>query len=496
MGAWIRLITAGWLLVRHDALLPRELTPHLPPALRPVAALLHLFAGGQSRRGRPGERLGRAFERLGPVAIKLGQLLATRADVFGERFADDLGHLKDRLPPFPTDQARATIAASLERPVEATFASLGPPLAAASVAQAHPATLRDGREVIVKVLRPGVERKVARDLEAMALAARLAERVPPARRLEPVLFTRTVARAFTLELDLRLEAAAAGELAEVMARDPYMTAPEPVWEGVGPRCLTLTRAAGMALSDPAALAQPGLDRPALANNVIRGFLAQALDHGVFHADLHEGNLFAAAPARLTAIDFGIVGRLSAFDRRIFAEVLWGFLRRDYRRVAEVHFEAGYVPATQDVAAFAQALRAVGEPIFGKDARDVSMGRLLAQLFEITGLFDMHLRPELVLLQKTMVTVEGVARRIDPEHDIWAAARPVVERYVARELGPAARVKRLVEEGTRTLEAVRRLADGPAAPTVVVEPRSRRLEWAALAVAAAALAVAAAALLAN
>ena len=494
MGAALRILAAGWLLIRHDALLPREAEALLPAPLRLAARLLRLFAGDEARRGRPGERLARAFERLGPVAIKLGQLLSTRADIFGEAFAADLARLKDRLPPFSTAEARAGVEASLGKPVEAVFARFGEPVAAASVAQAHEAELLDGRRVAVKVLRPGVERRVARDLRAMRLGARLAEAVPSARRLEPRLFTATVARALTLELDLRLEAAAAGELAEVMARDAYVRAPEVVWEGVGLRCLTLTWAEGLALSDPAALEQPSLDRPALANNVIRGFLAQALDHGAFHADLHEGNLFAAAPDRLTAIDFGIVGRLSAEDRRVFAEVLWGFLRRDYRRVAEVHFEAGYVPADQDVAAFAQALRAVGEPIFGRAAQDVSMGRLLAQLFEITGLFGMHLRPELVLLQKTMVTVEGVARRIDPGHDIWAAARPVVERYIARELGPAARVRRFAAEAERAVKTLSRLGEAPGPRTVVVERRSSAgPAWAALLLAAAALAVAVAAL---
>jgi ubiquinone biosynthesis protein len=196
----------------------------------------------------------------------------------------------------------------------------------------------------------------------------------------------------------------------------------------------------------------------LANGLMRGFLAQALDHGVFHADLHEGNLFVAPPSAIVAVDYGIMGRIGPDERRYLAEILWGFLRRDYRRVAEVHFEAGYVPAIHSVDAFAQALRAVGQPIFGRSAKDVSMGRLLGQLFEITALFDMHLRPELVLLQKTMVTVEGVARRIDPDHDIWAAAEPVVRRWIARELSPTEKVKSLVQDAIGALQSLARLAE--------------------------------------
>ncbi len=493
----LRLIAAGWVLARHDALLPREAASLAPPPLRYGAAALRFIAGGRSAPGRPGERLARAFERLGPAAIKLGQLLSTRADIFDAQFAEDLAGLKDRLPPFPTERARAEVEASLGRPLGALFTSFDPPVAAASLAQAHPATLLDGRRVAVKVLRPRVERRVAADIGALRLGALLVERfAPPLRRLEPRAFAAAVARSLALELDMRLEAAAASELGEAMGgADSYMRAPAVVWEGVGKRVLTLEWAQGSPLSAASSLELEGLDRPALADNVIRAFLSQALDHGVFHADLHEGNLFVAAPARLMAVDFGIVGRLGPKERRFLAEILWGFLRRDYRRVAEVHFEAGYVPPTQDVAAFAQALRAVGEPIFGRKAADVSMGRLLGQLFEITGLFDMHLRPELVLLQKTMVTVEGVARRIDPDNDIWAAARPIVERWIARELSPARRLRELAEHGLRVVEGLARQAEGLApATTVVVERRTARAAWAAVVIALAALAAAVAALL--
>jgi ubiquinone biosynthesis protein len=225
---------------------------------------------------------------------------------------------------------------------------------------------------------------------------------------------------------------------------------------------------GLPLSDEAALDQPGLDRKALADNLTRAFLAQALDHGVFHADLHEGNLFAAAPDRLYAVDFGIIGRLGPTERRYLAEILWGFLQRDYYRVAKVHFDAGYVPPHHSVAAFAQALRAVGEPVFGRTANAVAMSRVLSQLFEITALFDMRLRPELVLLQKTMVTVEGVSRRIDPAHNIWAAAEPVVRRWIGRELSPVSRVRTLAEDAESALRNLVRLAQPRPAPLPVRE----------------------------
>ncbi|RZJ02848.1 MAG: 2-polyprenylphenol 6-hydroxylase, partial [Brevundimonas sp.] len=482
--ASLRLL--GWLgvLIRHDALTPREITPLLPMWVRPIAHVLHVFAGREGLQGRPGQRLGKAFEHLGPVAIKLGQVLATRADIFGVEFARDLGRLKDALPPFPIEQAHKEVQKSLGRPVEALFRDFGPAVAAASLAQAHPAyLLSDGRKVAVKILRPGVERRVTQGLDSMRLAARLAVRfVPLARRLEPAAFVETIARALQLELDMRLEAAAASELKDIMAKAApgelggHMSAPAVIWDGVGKRVLTLEWAPGMPLTDPAAADQPGLDRNALADNVVRSFLSQALDHGTFHADLHEGNLFCHAPAELTAIDFGIVGRLGPAERRYLAEILWGFISRDYDRISRVHFEAGYVPPEHSVEAFAQALRAVGEPVIGKQASQVSMGRLLGQLFEITDLFDMHLRPELILLQKTMVSVEGVARRLNPDHDLWAAAQPVVERWIRRELGPQAQIRDAVEEVRATLKALAKLAQNPPAPERVVVVDRRTPVW--------------------
>jgi ubiquinone biosynthesis protein len=492
LAALARLTGMGWRLARADALIPREAAPYLPSGIALLGRIVRLAAGPAARQGTPGARLARVLERSGPVAIKLGQFLATRADIFGEPFADDLARLKDRLAPFPQEQARAAVEAALGRTVESLFSEFGPAVAAASIAQAHRATLLDGRPVAVKVLRPGVELQVAQDAEVLALAARIVHRlIPAARRLEPQAFAATVIRALRLELDLRFESAGADELAGIMAADGYMQGPAVIWDGVGRRTLTLTWAQGTALSDPAALDLPGLDRPALANALMRGFLSQALDHGLFHADLHEGNLFVAAPATLTAVDFGILGRLGPMERRYLAEILWGFLNRNYTRVAALHFEAGYVPPHHDVHAFAQALRAVGEPVAGRNASAVSMGRLLAQLFEVTALFDMHLRPELVLLQKTMVTVEGVARRIDPTHDLWAAADPVVRRWIARELSPAARAQALLKDATDALAGMARLARAqgrtPPAPAPPPERHASAPLWFALGALAAGLA---------
>ncbi len=481
LAAYLRLFGAGWTLVRNDALLPRELDGFYSQGVRTLSRTLRLFAGSGGRSGRPGERLARSLERLGPVAIKLGQLLSTRGDIFGREFAEDLSHLKDSLPPFPAAVARASVERELGKPVDVLFESFGEPVAAASLAQAHDAVLKDGRRCAVKVLRPGIERQVAADAAVLGLAARMIERIPPARRLEPVKFAATVVRATELELDLRLEAAGADELGDVMAKDGYMSAPRVVWEGVGKRVLTLEWAVGRPLSDAGVLEDPALDRKALADTLTRAFLAQALDHGVFHADLHEGNLFVAPPARLMAVDFGIMGRLGAIERRYLAEILWGFLQRDYEKVAQTHFDAGYVPPSHSVQAFAQALRAVGEPVFGRSASEVAMSRVLTQLFEITALFDMRLRPELVLLQKTMMTVEGVARRIDPDHDIWAASEPVLRRWIARELSPASRVKRLAGEAESAIRNLARLTEPQATAVVVAEPERRGggLLWFAL-----------------
>lgn len=481
LAAFGRLIGASWRLLRADALIPREIDPALPPGVRALAGFLRLFSGRAATAGRPGQRVALVLPTLGPAGIKLGQLLSTRADIFGDQFAADLSYLKDRLDPFPLAVARAEIQRSLGRPPEDLFSSIEPAIAAASIAQAHRATLLDGRRVAVKVLRPGIEGQIARDAETLRLAARLVQRLaPPARRLEPEALVAAVVRSLELEIDLRLEAGGASELKDVMAIDGYMDAPAVVWPGVGKRVLTLEWATGAPLSDPATLDLVGINRKSTAVKLVQAFLTQALDHGVFHADLHEGNLFLTAPDKLTAVDFGIIGRISPGERKYLAEILWGFISRDYDRIARVHFEAGYVPKTQSVELFAQALRSVGEPVAGRAADSVSMGRLLAQLFEITALFEMRLRPELVLLQKTMVAVEGVGRRLDPSMDLWEASKPIVQRYIARELSPVAKTKAYLTDIHAALKAIGRLAEErPAVPVVVTHKQPMGWLWFAL-----------------
>ena len=505
IGAYVRLMRASFVLARHDAILPREYQAILPWPARLAGRFARLFS--QHGEGGPGERLARALEQLGPSYVKFGQFLASRGDILTPQIADGLASLRDQMPPFSMDEAKAALKEAFGDNSETLFAGLEPPVAAASVAQVHPLVLEDGSKLAVKILRPGIEARITKDIEAMALGAKLLERfVPASRRLEPCKFVHTLARSLTLEMDLRLEAAGASELAEIMDESFAIAIPDVNWERTATRVFSMQWLDGVALSDTRALSRPGIDRVQLARIVTSGFLRSALDYGVFHADMHEGNLFALPDGRLGMVDFGIIGRIGPPQRRYLAEILYGFLRRDYRRVAEVHFEAGYVPDDYRVDDFAQALRAVGEPIFGKTANDVSMSQLLLQLFDVTAQFDMHLRPELVLLQKTMVQVEGVARMLDPDHDLWGTANPVVESWMRRELGPqglintavdtalelhrlAERLPRAVADAMDMLEKTRTVGLSLDADTIeaLAAARARKTRWARRALIALALA---------
>ncbi len=439
----LRLWQSARLLARYDALLPGEYRDGLPLTAR--VARMVLGFGRVREIGPPGVRLAHALERLGPAYIKLGQMLATRPDIVGEDVARALEHLQDRLPPFPDATARAAIADNLGRPVESLFSFFGAPVAAASIAQVHRATTSEGAEAAVKVLRPGIEALFRRDLEALALFARMAERVSvEARRLRFIALVETLAASVALELDLRMEAAAASELYERTRGDAEFRVPHVDWARTSARVLTSEWIDGIPIRDAAALRDAGHDPRKIALTLVRSFLTQALRDGFFHADMHPGNLFLDGEGRLVAVDFGIMGRLDIGMRRFMAGTLAGFLARDYKRIAQLHYDFAFVPPQHPVETFAQALRAIGEPIFGKSARDVSIARLLAQLFETTRRFDMQAQPQLVLLQKTMMVVEGVARSLDSDFDIWEAARPVAERWVSDNLGPEARLARAAE----------------------------------------------------
>lgn len=455
LADYARLARAGWTLARHDALIPREFAHLAPAPARALGAALRLGAKGGDER--PGERLAHAFEKLGPAYVKLGQFMATRPDIIGFELAADLGRLQDKMPPFSEDAARREIEKAFGKKVDDLFTSFSAPIAAASIAQAHRATLKDGSKVAVKILRPQIEAKAGREFRAFARAAAAVEAVSKAvRRMEPVKFVETLKASAAIELDLRLEAGAASELAENLKNEPRIRVPGVVWPLTAKRVLTVEWISGTPLGDLAALDARGIDRKALAKLVIRNFLTQALHDGFFHADMHQGNMIIDEEGRLGLIDFGIMGRLDEQARRTFAEIIYGFIARDYRRTAEVHFEAGYISASHSTEAFAQALRAVGEPLQGRNAHEVDMSRVLQQLFDVTALFDMHLRPELVLLQRTMVTVEGVARVLDPQIDMWDAATPVVKNYVNRAIGLEAQADKLKAATRKAAEIAPRL----------------------------------------
>jgi len=453
-GHIFRLTHAAWVMAREGVF--SDVDPGiLPPAARPPLALAKLIA--RRTQGSTGSRLTRAMARLGPSYVKLGQFLATRPDIVGMNSARELEQLQDRMPAFPRVEAIATIEQAFGRKIGEIYTEFSEPVAAASIAQVHKARIADGtggREVAVKVLRPRVERRFARDLSDMFFAARIGERYSAeARRLRMISVVETLARGVRMEMDFRLEAAAASEFGENVASDTDFRVPKVDWNLTAKEVLTLEWIDGVALSDIAALKRANVDLPQLGRTVIQSFLLHAVRDGFFHADMHQGNLFVDTSGRLVAVDFGIMGRLGPKERRFLAEILYGFITRNYQRVAEVHFEAGYVPSTQRVADFAQAIRAIGEPIHSRKADEISMAKLLTLLFEITALFEMKTRTELVLLQKTMVVVEGVARTLDPHLDLWATSEPIIGAWVREKLGPVG----IIQDAGRGVASLGRLA---------------------------------------
>ena len=441
LGKWVRT------LARHGALRGIARDPNTPP---PVKRLIRFFSFGTRSSGEP-DYAG-AFREIGPAAIKLGQTLATRPDIVGEDAARNLLSLQDSLPPVPFDRIKATIEASFERPIETLFTSIEEePVGSASIAQVHRAVTTEGRTVAVKVQRPDVRAQFARDIETYEWAAAHLEALGgEALRLRPRLAIANFKRWTARELDLRREAASASELADAMQAVPGYCIPSIDWDRTNGQVLTIEWIDGLKLSDREGLIAAGHDLPALANRLVLAFLRQAISAGFFHADMHQGNLFVRADGTIVAIDFGIMGRIDRRARAWLAEILYGLTTGNYRRVAEIHFEAQYVPSYHSVDEFATALRAVGEPMRGKPVSELSVGQMLDGLFAITRDFDMQTQPHLLLLQKTMVMVEGLATSLDPSINLWDTAAPFVREWIRDELGPEAAIADRIRTDAETL----------------------------------------------
>jgi ubiquinone biosynthesis protein len=445
-----RLLKWGRILARHGALRGIEASPTTPPGVKRLCRIARFGA----RQPRVPDYAA-AFKAIGPAAVKLGQTLATRPDLVGEEAARNLLTLQDALEPLPFAAIRAELEQALPGPVDGLFSSIDPvPVGSASIAQVHKGVTSDGRTVAIKVRRPGIDKQFARDIDTYEWAAAHLEALGgEASRLRPRLVIANFKRWTLRELDFRREAASASELAEAMASDAHYHVPAIDWDRTSGRVMTLEWLDGTKISDRDALVAAGHDLPAMAANLVRSFLRQAIAEGFFHADMHQGNLFVLADGRVAAVDFGIMGRINRKARFWLAEILYGLTTGNYKRVAEIHFEAQYVPAHHNVDEFATALRAVGEPMRGKPVSELSVGQMLDGLFAITRDFDMQTQPHLLLLQKTMVMVEGVATALHPGINMWDTSGPYVKEWIRDELGPEAALADGMREQARTLALI-------------------------------------------
>ncbi|WP_310534531.1 2-polyprenylphenol 6-hydroxylase [Novosphingobium sp.] len=455
----LRLLRWGRVLARHGALRGIENDRNAPKQVKRLVRLARLG----TFQPRVPDYAG-AFQAIGPAAIKLGQSLATRPDLVGEEAARNLLTLQDSLPPLPFAAIEQAIESGFGKPVSEMFLSLDTdPVGSASVAQVHRGITTDGRHVAVKVLRPGIREKFARDIETYEWAAAHLEAMGgEATRLRPRAVIDNFKRWTSRELDLRREAASASELADAMNGYAGYRVPDIDWDRTCGTVMTIAWIDGTKLSNLDALRAGGIDLPELAQRLVLSFLTQAISAGFFHADMHQGNLFVEADGTIAAIDFGIMGRIDRRARLWLAEILYGLTTGNYRRVAEIHFEAQYVPSHHSVDEFATALRAVGEPMRGKPVSELSVGGMLDGLFAITRDFDMQVQPHLLLLQKTMVMVEGLATSLDPEINMWDVSGPFVKGWIRDELGPEAALADRLRTDAETLlrlpELLRRIED--------------------------------------
>lgn len=451
-----RFIAIARILARHDALFALEYLK-VAPSYVAITKLL----SKQNVLGRPGQRLARALNEAGPSFIKFGQALSTRSDLLGEDLAQDLSELQDRLPPFSGAEARQTIERELRGPIDSLFAEFNDvAVAAASIAQVHKAITHDGRNVAVKVLRPDIEHAFHRDMGLFRWIAQLVERTrPDLRRLKPVQMVETIASTVELEMDLRFEAAACAELAENFKNDPDFIVPHVEWTLTAGRVLTTDWVSGCGLDDRDAIIAAGLEPLAILEKASVASFRQIFRDGFFHADVHPGNIFVTKTGQIAAVDFGIMGRLDLQTRKIVGELLLAFLNRDYRRAAEIHFKAGWVPSNQSLDIFTQACRSIGEPILDRPQNEISIAHLLGQLFQITETFEMEAQPQLLLLQKTMLVAEGTARKLCPDANMWFLARPLIENWMIENLGPQARVRDTIINISDALERLPHILDG-------------------------------------
>jgi len=410
-----------------------------------------------NRSKKPGEKLCDALEGMGTTFIKLGQFLATRPDIIGETLADDLVKLQDKLPPFELYESKKILKKEIGENLYQNIVELSEPIAAASIAQVHIAKIKiddNQKEVAVKILRPDIEKKFNDELDALMLFAYIVENLfSKTKRLRLVEVVHLLREITNIEMDLRFEAAAANELYENTINDEGFNVPKIYWNYTSRKVLTLDKVDGISIREQELLKESGVDLKILSENLIQHFLKQAVRDGFFHGDMHQGNLFVDLKGNIIPVDFGIMGRLDKNNRKYLAEILYGFIQRDYIKVAEIHFEAGLIPQNASKEEFAQALRSVGEPIFGQSIKDISGGNLLAQLFEITEKFNMPTQTPLLLLQKTMVTVEGVARKLYPETNIWEISRPVLEDWVKSVKSPKATIDTAINTSSEILKRI-------------------------------------------